>query len=117
MQSAIDDYIADVRANKGDRTPDLVPGLLTNHLTDRFKSKTVTALTTQEINSWMHGQVRTESVLEKEGITDPAIVADKIRASKDTANRRLAVLKACLNLAFRDGIVASDTAATPPGAE
>ena len=32
------------------------------------------------------------------------------RASKDTANRRLAVLKACLNLAFRNGIVASDTA-------
>ena len=110
VQNAIDDYVAHVRANKGSRAADLVPGRLTNHLPDRFKAKAVTAVTTRDINAWMHGQVRTEAELAEADITDPAIVAEKIRASKDTANRRLAVLKACLNLAFRNGIVASDTA-------
>ena len=100
VQDAINDYVAAVRAEKGDKAADLVPGRLTKHLTDRFKTKPAAKLTTREIKAWLNGQVRSEIEFD----------ADKVRASKDTANRRLSVLKACLNLAWRDGNVADDTA-------
>lgn len=58
----------------------------------------------------MNSQIRSEADFIDAGITDADQIADKIRASKDTANRRLSVLKVCLNLAFRNGIVANDTA-------
>ena len=110
VQKAIDDYVENVRANKGQKAANLVPGRLTNHLSARVRAKPITDLTTREITQWLHKQVRTEADCEKLGITDPEQIKDKIRASKDSANRRLAVLKACLNLAFRNGIVASDIA-------
>lgn len=100
LQDAIDDYVKHVRANKGDKAADLVPGRLTHHLSDRLKNTRVSELTTRAIKNWLNGQVRSSEEFD----------ADKVRASKDTANRRLAVLKACLNLAFGDGIVNSDTA-------
>ena len=109
LKHAIDDYVAEVRAKKGEKAANLVPGRLTNHLSDRLKKRPIAELTTSEIKRWLHGQVRTEEKCRALGITEPDIIADKIRASKDTANRRFAVLKACLNLAFTDGKVKSDT--------
>ncbi len=100
LQNAIDDYVRHVKANKGTKAASLVPGRLTNHLSDRQKRKPVSEITTREIKNWLNSQVRDSEKFD----------ADKVRASKDTANRRLAVLKACLNLAFRDGIVSNDTA-------
>jgi len=110
LQDAINDYVEYVRVNKGDKAANLVPGRLTNHLSQKLKAKPITELTTREINTWLNAQVRTDKDFDDQPKLDNGAKADKIRASKDTANRRLAVLKACLNLAFRNGIVANDTA-------
>jgi integrase len=100
LAQAIVDYEARIRASKGKKAADGIAGRLTKHLSDRMKAKAVADLTTREISRWLDSQVR-----QGEEWT-----ADQIRASRDTANRRLSVLKACLNLAFRNGIVANDTA-------
>jgi integrase len=59
--------------------------------------KLVDSLTTPELVKWHRDLVKT---------TDP----DAVRASKVTANRILAILRAALNLAFRNAKVSSDVA-------
>lgn len=100
VTQAIADYKANLRAGKGAKAADGVDGRLTKHMSDRLKAKQVADLTTKELNAWLNKQVRSGDEWTEE----------QIRASRDTANRRLSVLKACLNLAFRNGTVASDTA-------
>ena len=100
LKQAIIDYETHIRASKGTKAADGIAGRLTNHLSDQMKAKAVADLTTREISRWLNNQVRSGDEW-----TD-----DQIRASRDTANRRLSIFKACLNLAFRNGIVASDTA-------
>lgn len=58
-------------------------------------------LTTKHVRDWLSAQVRTENVEDEED-------EEGVRRDKKTANRNLDSLKAALNMALRDHLVATD---------
>ena len=56
-------------------------------------------LRTSDVRKWRDEQTR---------VDDASATDDELRKSKDSANRNLATLKAALNLAFKDRLVATD---------
>lgn len=71
---------------------------MVKHLTKKLRDTPVVDLKTVQLKRWRDGMVKTDD--------DPEVV----RRSKDTANRILNMFKAALNLAWRSGLVADDTA-------
>jgi integrase len=98
VEAACRDYIADLRARKGDKAARGVEGRLRKHLWPVLGSRRLAELTAVELTSWRNGMV-VESDDEEE-----------IRRSRDTANRVLMMAKAVFNLAFHSGRVADDRA-------
>jgi integrase len=98
------DYVKDLKSRKGDKA--------SNEAKARFKRLVDEAdigrvrlnkLTPKVVRDWLNAQVAEPS-------EDDDDEAEVIRKSKDSANRNLRTLKAALNLAKRNGLVASDFA-------
>lgn len=95
MQEVVDNYIEYLEQNKGQRAAADARGRTTQHILPYFRDIPLSKLTPQKIRKWLHSFVAGDTEEEQ-------------RKSKATANRNLTVLKAMLNLAYREGIVLSD---------
>jgi integrase len=85
------------------------------HVLARFGSKCVSDLTTRELARWRDELAEGQAMIrtrkgETRRLKPPAETDDKKRQRKATANRILTMLKAALNLAFRNELVSSDIA-------
>lgn len=98
VAQAVDAYVDDLRARKGDRAARAVKGRLRRHLIPVLGEHRVAHLTAGDLTAWRNSRVSTDADEEK------------ARRSRDTANRLLGMAKACLNLAFNNGLVPDDQA-------
>lgn len=96
VQDAINDYVQDARIRNGERSAKDAEQRLARLVPPEMASKRLGDLRTTELNRWRDSLVRTSDD------------EDDVRRSKDGANRTLAILKAAFNLAFRNGVVATD---------
>jgi len=97
LRNAVDDYVKHLEINNSKQSSHDVKLRLNKHIPTRLFNTELSSLTTAQLKRLHNDMVKTEAEGEDE------------RKSKDSANRVLAQLKAALNLAFRDGRVASDT--------
>lgn len=98
LQQAVDDYASHLKAEKTERASREARGRLSKHLSEKLLRTQVADLKTADLKRWRDSMVKTDD--------DPEVV----RKSKDSANRVLNWFKAALNLAWRSGLVADDTA-------
>jgi len=84
------------------------------HILPMLGDSRLDALTTPQLRTWLEGlasqRARVRSAKAKPKYRPAPKTADEKRARRSTANRILNVLKALLNRAFQDGLVADDTA-------
>jgi len=84
------------------------------HILPQFGDKLIATLSTREIREW-HQKLATKPARKraragaKPAHREEPVTAEQKRARKSTANRILTVLKAILNKAFHDELVADDT--------
>jgi len=97
LRNAVDDYVKHLEINNSKQSSHDVKLRLNKHIPARLMSTELSVLTTAQLKRLHNGMVKTDGDREEE------------RKSKDSANRVLSQLKAALNLAFRDGRIASDT--------
>ena len=97
LRNAVDDYVKHLEINNSKQSSHDVKLRLNKHINSHLFSTELSVLTTAQLKRLHNGMVKTDGDDEEE------------RKSKDSANRVLAQLKAALNLAYRDGRVASDT--------
>ncbi len=97
LRNAVDDYVKHLEINNSKQSSHDVKLRLNKHITSSLLNTELSSLNTAQLKRLHNGMVKTNGEEEDE------------RKSKDSANRVLAQLKAALNLAFRDGRVASDT--------
>lgn len=97
IKQAVADYVSHLKIENGEKSSKAVKQSLEKHLVPKLGDVELARLTAAQLKRWRDRMV-------KEG--DPEIV----RRSKDTSNRVLSMTKAALNLAFRSGVVGSDTA-------
>jgi len=97
LRNAVDDYVKHLEINNSKQSSRDVKLRLNKHITSRLLNIELSSLKTAQLKHLHNGMVKTDGDEEEE------------RKSKDSANRVLAQLKAALNLAFRDGRIASDT--------
>lgn len=98
VKAACEQYVEDRRARKGEASAKDAEGRFKRHVYDaRIGKIDLAKLRKADIEKWLQELVR----------SDPKD-SDAERRSKDSANRDLSALKAALNLAFRNGLVASD---------
>ena len=98
VQQAIADYIADIKIRKSAESARRTEQTAGKHIIPLLGKIEVAKLGTKRLRAWRDGLIRTGDD------------AEAIRQSKDTANRTLSILKAALNLAFKDGTVREDSA-------
>jgi integrase len=98
VAQAVDEYVADLRARKGDKAAREVEGRLQKHLLPTLGDRALADLTAGDLTRWRNGMV------------DGGEDEDQIRASRDSANRVLNMAKAAFNLAFNGSRVADDRA-------
>jgi integrase len=98
VADACREYVADLRARKGDRAANEADGRLKKHLLPVLGELRLTDLTAADLTGW-----RNSLVVESD---DP----EKIRRSRDTANRMRSIAFAAFNLAFNGGRVDDDKA-------
>src|SRR3954454_23621239 len=91
VEQACQEYVADLRARKGDRVARETDGRLRHHLLPALGQRSLSRLTAADLQSWRNSLV-------KDGDNQ-----ERIRRSRDTANRILASAKAAFNLAFNTG--------------
>lgn len=94
---ACERYLADLKARKGERAERDAAGKIGKHVLPILGDQLLAELNADSLRSWQADLVH--------GADDEAR-----RKSRDSANRVLAILKAALNLAFHDGLVAEDQA-------
>ena len=98
VEKACQEYVADLRARKGEDAAKDAAGRLKKHLLPEFGAKLLAELTTADLNGWRNGMVKEEGDEEE------------IRRSRDTANRVRSSAFAAFNLAFNTGRVNDDRA-------
>ena len=98
VETAIREYLADLRANKGERAATAAAGRLDKHVPAELRARRVAELTVHELRVWRN------SMLPATGDEE------QLRRSRDTANRVLTILRAALNRAFNNDRVADDRA-------
>lgn len=114
VAEAMEAYFADYLARGGKAERDL-RATIKAHILPAFGNKLVADLTLASIKGWHHAlamapaRLRT-GVKARKANSRKALEADARRARRSSANRILTVLKAALNLAYREGHVASDEA-------
>lgn len=97
LKQAVDDYVRHLEINNSSKASSDTKQRLEKHLPSRLLKTELSRLTTAKLNRWRDSMVKTKGD------------DDDIRKSKDSVNRVLSMLKAALNLAFRNGLVATDT--------
>jgi integrase len=96
VKDAVADYVEHLRVNNSEASAKDAESRMDNHLTDKLKDCQLTNLKTVQIKRWHQDLVR---------VSDDE---EDVRKSKDGANKLLTKLKAALNLAFNNGLVATD---------
>jgi integrase len=104
VELACREYVADLRARKGETAASGADGRLRKHLLPVLGDHQLAELTAADLTAWRNGLVRASCA------TDGGDDEEEIRKSRDTANRMLSIAKAAFNLAFNGGKVASDHA-------
>ncbi len=115
VAKALENYLADYTARGGKALAE-TERAVNAHILPALGAKQVPHLSANAIRGWHRGlataparvrrKVKATKLATREVSADP----DAQRARRATANRVLTVLKAALNLAFREGQVASDEA-------
>lgn len=98
VETAVDDYVAHLSVEKTKQTAKETGARIQKHASAALMKTKLAALTTRQIKLFRDGMVKVSD--------DP----EAVRKSKDTANRVMGMLKAALNLAYRNGLVSSDVA-------
>lgn len=98
VKQCIADYVAHLKVENSEAASKGVKQRLEKHLEPTLGNVQLPKLTTRQLKNWHLGLVKTDD--------DPEVV----RKSKDSANRILSQAKAAFNLAYRQGLVNSDTA-------
>jgi integrase len=98
VAAAIETYIGDLAARKGEQAAREVRGRLRKHLPASLGKVQLIDLTTAQLMAWRNGMVELGGD------------EDEIRRSRDSANRVLSMCKAAFNHAFKGGLVNSDLA-------
>lgn len=98
VDKAIDDYTDHLKVENSERSAKEAAQRLKKHLSPALGKIELSKLTAVQFKRFRDGMVKMTN--------DP----EEARRSKDTANRILNMAKAALNLAFRHGMAASDTA-------
>jgi integrase len=93
---AADRYIANRRIEKGEANATDATGRIERCIRPVLGSLPLDRIKRADIEDWRNGLVSADGD------------ANAVRCSKDSANRNLTTLKALLNLAHRDGLIASD---------
>ncbi|SIT42236.1 Phage integrase [Paraburkholderia ribeironis] len=97
VKEACADYAADLRTRKSKQSGDDAAGRFRRLVNDAPIGRlTLDKLRTTHVRAWLHDQV------------DDAEDPDELRRAKDSANRNLASLKAALNFAMKNRLVATD---------
>jgi integrase len=99
VADACREYVADLRARKGDRAANEADGRLKKHLLPAHGDRRLADLTTGDLIGWRNGLVVEDEEDEEE-----------VRRSRDTANRMRTIAFAAFNLAFHGGRVVDDKA-------
>jgi len=114
MADAVDNYVAWFRDHRKSIATTL--SSINAHILPALGRKRLVELTTQDLRKW-HESISAAPARRRcrRGSPDPSFRPepssnDQKRARKATANRQLAVLKAILNRAWQDGLVADDAA-------
>ena len=97
LENVVKDYVKHLEINNGKASSRDVELRLEKHLSTKLLNTELSSLNTAQLKRLHNGMVNTKGDDEEE------------RKSKDSANRVLSVLKAALNLAFREGRVTSNT--------
>lgn len=98
LSEAADDYLKAIRVRKGERAESDAKWRIERHIRPQFGKRPIAKITAAEIERWLHAFVPSEGSQEQ------------IRKAKATANRTLTTLKAILNHARKNGLVASSLA-------
>ncbi|MGH6895753.1 MAG: tyrosine-type recombinase/integrase [Geminicoccaceae bacterium] len=99
VADACREYVADLRARKGDRAAREADGRLNKHLLPALGDRRVADLTTADLIGWRNGMVAQDEEDE-----------EAIRRSRDTANRMRSIAIAAFNFAFQNDRVSDDRA-------
>ncbi len=97
VQEAADNYTEYLERRKGKASAKDAGGRIKLHILPEFADIPLDKLKLQQVRKWLHSFVVEGS-------------DELVRKSKATANRNLAVLKALLNLAHKEGLTTSDRA-------
>lgn len=98
LVDAVDHYKETMSVEKTPRFAKENAGRLKKHLSESFKKTLLSEITTSQIKKFRNNMVPVSDDLEK------------VRKAKVTANRTLNILKAALNLAYRDNLIDSKRA-------
>lgn len=98
VKQCVADYVAHLKVENGEAASKQVKQRLEKHLEPVLGKVELPKLTTRQLKTWHIELVKSDD--------DPEVV----RRSKDSANRILSQAKAAFNLAYRQGLVNSDTA-------
>ncbi len=114
VNDALDAYVADYQA-RGGKALSSLKATIEAHVRPAFGKRPVATLTAGEIKKWHAGLAAAPARLRSKDDAEKLKVReiegpDAQRARRSSANRILTVFRAALNLAFRDGRVASDSA-------
>ena len=114
VAASVEHYLADYRS-RGGKAEGALRATLDAHVLLELGTLRLEDLTAAKVKAWHAALAR--NAARRRRATDAALAAsgkaeglnpDQQRARRASANRILTVLKAVLNLAFRDGLVASD---------
>jgi integrase len=100
VADACRDYVSDLRARKGNDAAKEADGRLKKHLLSVLGDKKLVDLTAAELTAWRNSLVADEDEDDE----------DKVRRSRDTANRLMSFVKAAFNLARNTGRITDDSA-------
>lgn len=98
VKQCVADYVDHLKVENSEGASKQVKQRLEKHLAPTLGTVDLIKLTTRQLKAWRDDLVRVSDDLED------------VRKSKDSANRILSQAKAAFNLAFRSGLVNSDTA-------
>jgi integrase len=97
VQEAADNYLEYLELKKGASSAKDARGRIKLHILPIFADTPLDKIKHQDLRKWVHSFVVEGS-------------DEEIRKSKATANRNLTILKAMLNLAYKEGLVSSNRA-------
>ncbi len=114
VQQAADRYLAWFREHR--KGVKMAESAVRAHITPALGDRRLADLTTADLRTWVDrlatkaARLRTSKLSKKLNLRPAAESKDEKRARRASANRILSVLKAILNRAFQDGLVADDSA-------